>query len=39
MTLKIHGDEQKEIEQELELLEQENLTDEDFVDITEENNQ
>jgi segregation and condensation protein A len=36
MTLKIHEDEVKEIKQELELLGEENLSDEDFVDITEE---
>ncbi len=35
ITLKIHGDEAKELEQELGLMEAENLTDEDFVDVTQ----
>ena len=34
MTIKIHDDELKELEQELGFMEEENLTDEDFVDIT-----
>ena len=34
MTLKVHDDEVKEMEQEIGLLEDENLTDEDFVDVT-----
>ena len=34
MTLKIHDQELKELEQELGFIEEENLTDEDFVDVT-----
>jgi len=34
MTLKIHDDELKELEQELDFIEQENLSDEDFVDLS-----
>lgn len=35
MTLKIHGDERRELEEQLERMEEENLTDKDFVDTTE----
>ena len=36
MTLQMHEDEIKELEEELGFIEEENLTDEDFVDIAEE---